>query len=420
MRQNEDQRNQQHELAQDGHDDGARRVADGNKRHLAGNLNTEDEQRAAIDAQRLGGEDQQLGVRRENPREGLREEHDAAPEDDRIRQAGLEQREERLPDARGVSRAEVVAGNRLRALRQPLQREHRELHHAGENRHRADGDIAAVFEQRGIEADGDDALRALHDERGQAERDARGEELHVDAHILRLEAQARLFTHQEADDPHAGNALRNHRRQRRATNAHVQAENENRVEHDVAHRADEHGHHARRREALRGDERIHAERQLHKQRAEGVDVQIIVRVFNRVFARAEGQQKFVTEQQQHRRQRQRNRDLQRKAAAQQLFGRVVIAAPHRDGSPRRAAGGDQRRERRHDHNDRHAHAHASQREAADARDVTDVDAIHDVVEHIDQLGDDRRNGQPHQQPADRLRAQKRLISGLHIKQILSR
>ena len=80
----------------------------------------------------------------------------------------------------------------------------------------------------------------------------------------------------------------------------------------------------------------------------------------------------------------------------------------------------QRRERRHDHNDRHAHAHAGQREAADARDVADVDAIHDVVEHVDQLGDDRRNGQPHQQSADRLRAQKRLISGLHIKQILSR
>ena len=64
--------------------------------------------------------------------------------------------------------------------------------------------------------------------------------------------------------------------------------------------------------------------------------------------------------------------------------------------------------------------HAVQREPANARDVADVDAIHDVVEHVDQLGDDRRNGQPHQQPADRLRAQKRLISGLHIKQILSR
>ena len=51
--------------------------------------------------------------------------------------------------------------------------------------------------------------------------------------------------------------------------------------------------------------------------------------------------------------------------------------------------------------------------------VADVDAVHDVIEHVDELGDDRRHGQPHEQFADRFRAQKRLIFGLHIRQILS-
>ena len=127
----------------------------------------------------------------------------------------------------------------------------------------------------------------------------------------------------------------------------------------------------------------------------------------------------MTKQQQHRRQQQRNGDLQRKTAAQQFLGGIVVAAPQRDGGPRRAAGSDQRRKCRHDHDDRHANAHAGQRKAPDFGNVADVDAVHDVIEHVDELGDDRRHGQPHEQFADRFRAQKRLIFGLHIRQILS-
>ena len=41
--------------------------------------------------------------------------------------------------------------------------------------------------------------------------------------------------------------------------------------------------------------------------------------------------------------------------------------------------------------------------------MSDIDAVYDIVEHVDELGNDGRHSQPHQQPADRLCAQKGLI-----------
>ena len=61
------------------------RAADGNEGHLAGDLNAEDEQRAAVDAQSFRGEGEQLGVRRKDSGESLREQHDARPEQRRNR-----------------------------------------------------------------------------------------------------------------------------------------------------------------------------------------------------------------------------------------------------------------------------------------------------------------------------------------------
>ena len=78
------------------------RVADGNEGHLAGNLNAEDEQCAAVDAQSFRGKGEQLGVRRKDSGKSLREQHDARPEQDGIGQAGLEQRKEGFFDAGSI------------------------------------------------------------------------------------------------------------------------------------------------------------------------------------------------------------------------------------------------------------------------------------------------------------------------------
>lgn len=172
-RQQIDQRQQQHEFAQHGHDDRAQRAADGHERHLAGDLDAEQKQPRAIDAQHARREGDERRVRREDARKQAGGELDERPERDRVDQAHLEQQAKRLAHARGVFRAEVVARDRLRALSDALQRQHGKLHHAREDRHRADGDVAAVPEQGGVEAHGDDALARLHRERRQTERHAR-------------------------------------------------------------------------------------------------------------------------------------------------------------------------------------------------------------------------------------------------------
>ena len=65
-----DQRQEQHELAHDGDDDRRLRIADGDERHLAGDLDAEHEEHAAVNAQRLSGEGDQCGIGREDRREG--------------------------------------------------------------------------------------------------------------------------------------------------------------------------------------------------------------------------------------------------------------------------------------------------------------------------------------------------------------
>ena len=86
-----------------------------------------------------------------------------------------------------------------------------------------------------------------------------------------------------------------------------------------------------------------------------------------------------------------------------------IALAHADGRARRAARGDERSEGRHDQDDRRADAKTGQGQAADLRHVADVDAVYNIIEHIDELRDHRRDRQPEQESADRLRAEKRVF-----------
>ena len=71
----------------------------------------------------------------------------------------------------------------------------------------------------------------------------------------------------------------------------------------------------------------------------------------------------------------------------------MVVFAHEDGGPRRAAGTDQSCERRDNHDDRQTYANARQRKRPIFRHVADVNAVDDVVEHVDQLRDDRRHGE---------------------------
>ena len=167
MGQQIDQGQQQNEFTQYGHKDGTGRVADGDKGHLTGDLQPKQEQGAAVKAQGAGREGDQFRVRREHAGEQLGEEHDRRPQQGGVDQADDQQQAEAGPHPLAVPGPVVVAGDGLGPLGDALKGQHGELHHAGQDGHGPHRRIPAVFQQGRVEAHGDDALAALHDEGGQ-------------------------------------------------------------------------------------------------------------------------------------------------------------------------------------------------------------------------------------------------------------
>ena len=64
-----------------------------------------------------------------------------------IREAGDRLQLERLLYALWVVGSVIIADDRLSALGEPLHRQHRKLHDAGEDRHGTDGQITAVVQE---------------------------------------------------------------------------------------------------------------------------------------------------------------------------------------------------------------------------------------------------------------------------------
>ena len=225
-----DQRQQQHELPQHRHHDGAGGVADGHEGHLAGDLDAHQEQGPAVDPQHPGGEGHQLRLRRENPGEGSGEQLDAGPQHQGVAQADLQQQTEGLAYPPGAAGAEVIAGDGLGPLGDALQGQHGKLHDAGENGHGPHGQVAAVFQQGGVEAHGDDAFAGLHDEGGGAQGHAGQNQPGPDGQGRLFQPQQGLLPPQEGHHPYAGHRLGQHRGQGRAPDAHVQGEDEQGVQ----------------------------------------------------------------------------------------------------------------------------------------------------------------------------------------------
>ena len=328
------------------------------------------------------GEVEQCAVRCEHSGEQPRKNHDAGPENDRINNAHRQQQPEALLYAGAASGAVVIARNGLSALAYTLQRQQSQLHDAGHDGHGPDRDIPAVFQQRGIKADGDHAFAGLHDERGDAERKAGRKQPEPGKNILRFQAQHGLFSGEKRDDPYAGQALRDDGRKRGAAHAHTHGKNENRVKDNIGDRADQNGRHSGPCKALRGNEGVHPQRYLHKDRADGIDVHIRRRVGDGVSACSEQQKEILVPYQHDGGQHNRNAYLQSKTACERFLGRGMVASAHEYRCPGRSARADQGRKRGNDQNKRHTDPDAGQSKAACFRNMPDINTVNDVIQHI--------------------------------------
>ena len=216
--------------------------------------------------------------------------------------------------------------------------------------------------------------------------------------------QERLFPEQKPQHERRRKHLRHDRGERRALHAEPAAEDQDRVEHDVGHGSEHDGGHAVSGEALRSDEQVHPHAEHHKDGAGRVDAHIRQRIHDGLAACAEDPQKPFSKQLKRKRQHSGGCDQRGKAPAEIFLRPAVVSAAHLNGRQRRAALRDQDIKRGDDRNQRKAQSHAGQREPPDLRDMADVDAIDHIVEHIDDLCQHHRRGQPQQEPSDRRRA----------------
>lgn len=284
MRQDQDERDQQDDLTEAGEHQADLRLAEGHEALLAGHLCTEGEDAGHIDAECPGCIAPKLHIAGEDVGEELRLQQDDRPEQGRIAEAGGELCGECFLHAVCIARTEVEADDRLTALTDALHRQRRQLADTGDDRHRADRDIAAVTREAGGEADGEQALGRKHHEGGDAETQARQNDLRVEFHIRPVKVQKGLLSGQEAENPDRADRLTQYRGECRALHAHSQYEDENRIQDDVDDRADDGRQHADFCEALGRDKWVHAEHDHHEDGAEDVNAGVGQRIWQRDVA----------------------------------------------------------------------------------------------------------------------------------------
>ena len=165
-----------------------------------------------------------------------------------------------------------------------------------ENRHRPHRDVPAVFLKREVEAHGQDAFADLH-EKGGAPKEKEGADfLPIGSHKGETEPPNAALGEEEGDDPNAAHRLGNNGGPSRPFDPHVENENEQRIEGDVEHGADQDRKHRGGGLAHRRDETVEAERQLDEERPQGVDVHVTKGVVDRFLAPAESQKHRPVEQ----------------------------------------------------------------------------------------------------------------------------
>ena len=393
VRQDEDERDQQNDLAQAGQQQADLCLSQRHKALLAGDLEAHGKDARHVDAHGPCGIGDQGGVRGKDTRHSPRHQHHEQPEQAGVAAAQGQLEAEGLLDAELFVRAEVKTHHRLAALTDALNGQGAQLGGAGDDGHGTHSHIAAVPRQTGAEADGKQALGGEHHKGGDAQSHHRQDDIALRAQIVPAQAQDGLFAGEKADDPCRAHGLTEHRGNGRAPHAKPEPEDEDGVQNDVDHGTDHGGEHAGLGKALGGDEGVHAHHQQHEHRAENVDAAVAQRIRQGGVAGTEQPQqrgctRIKADGQHHCKEHQH-----RKAVGDDLFGLLPVPLPQCDGGARCTARAHQHGERVQQHEDGGEQSHAGERGCADALNVPDVNAVYDVVQQVHHL---RHHGRDHQ------------------------
>ena len=408
MRQQQRQRDEQDHLAQHGDEQRDASLPETDEHALRRVLDAEDAQARRIDAQAAHGQLDERLVVGEQADEDARKQLDERAVGERHGERGEEQILEGLAHAVELARAIVEAHQRLHAVGIAHQRRREELDDARDDRHRADVQVAAVGHHAAVEHDLNGAFGEDHRKRRDAQRHRRAHDGQAEADLPGTQPYLGAPPRQERDDPDAGATLGDDGGQRRAAHAQAQHEDEQRIERDIERRADDHGDHRLARVALRGDERIEAEDELDKRRAQQIDGEIVRCVGQRVSARAERRQQRRHRQLEDREQHHGGAQQHERRDAENALRALAVVFAQLDGGKRRAARAEERGKGGDQRDDREGQPDAGERERADALDAADVDAVDHIVEHVDRLRDHGGQRQTEHQRADRIASEVRL------------
>ena len=292
---NVDQRNEQHALAEEGEEQGELAVAQSVVAVLAHDGHAQEKAAADIQPEHGRGLFDKRLIRREQAHEKTRKRHQQACADQRIQQRSLTGQPYGFLHAAVVARSVVEADYGLRPLIDADHRQQDKLEYRSQNGHGAHRDIPAETRELSVEAEQKNPLGGNHERRGRAENHDAPHKIPARRQEARPHAEQRQRSAVETHHPEKGNELGDDRGNGRSPDAHVQRENENRVENDVDHPADQGRHHADSGKALRIDEIVQAQTGLKEKGAEAVNAQIILGIGKRRLACAEQQKQRFAE-----------------------------------------------------------------------------------------------------------------------------
>ena len=271
----------------------------------------------------------------------------------------------------------------------------------GDNEHKALGDggagdqhitLAGAAEalEHGVHGNDHHIVHGDDDKGGKA----KGEHLPDNAQAVppELQVHRQLFAAEHPQHIGAAGALGDDGGQSAAPHPHVQPEDEDGVQDDVGHRAQHHAFHACLGIALADDELVQAGGHQSKGRAQQIDEEVLFGIGVGGFGSAEGRQNHPPQGQNGGHDQGAEYPDQQKAVGEYLFGIAQVAFSHADAHQRGAAHAHQRGDGAHHGDHRAADAHPRQGHVADFGDVADIHAVHDAVQHADELGQHTGDG----------------------------
>lgn len=261
---------------------------------------------------------------------------------------------------------------------------------------------SAVPLEGGVEDDKNHAVQGIGEEGGKAQ----GQYPQAEGRLEPSPAQRGGQSGKPQGDQgkHAGGGLGQNGGPCRAGNAHIQQENEHRVQDDVQGRPQHNRAHAQAGAALGDEEAVQPAGEEGESRTANIDGDVVQSVRKSGLAGAEPPEEPAAEQEEKNAQARRHGQQEPEAVGEEVRGGFFVSGAQLHGHQGRAAQSHQEGEGGEQGDDGAADPGSRQSQAAGSGDVADEHPVNDAVQDVDQLGQHGGHGQPEQQARYRIPA----------------